>query len=445
MPRSPLFASFVHPRPVIEIPLPYHRDGQYYCDRLDPLPGFVWLDSGTLGGEHARYDIFSALPSHTVSGTASAEQINQRLLTAPAQRSDLPFCGGWIGYFGYQARHRQFGLVSRSDYTCPDQWFGWYDCALIQDHLQKKARLVVTETCPANTRQQLEAAIAGPGKQHPFSCSHFQHDQSKFRYLQDLQSIQNYIAAGDCYQTNYTQRFSADFSGSTAAAYCSLRRAVPSPFAAYLKLPGGQTMLSISPERFIRIDGRQAMTQPIKGTVRRSANPEEDGQLRAELSASEKNRAENLMIVDLLRNDFNQTCLPHSVRVPKLFELQSFANVHHLVSTVTGELPADADHYAFLLSCFPGGSITGAPKKRAMEVIDELEVHGRGVYCGAIGYMSAHGRSDFNIAIRTFYVEAQRIYCWAGGGIVADSDAEAEYQESLLKVGALLQALAPSH
>ena len=161
MPRSPLFASFVHPRPVIEIPLPYHRDGQYYCDRLDPLPGFVWLDSGTLGGEHARYDIFSALPSHTVSGTASAEQINQRLLTAPAQRSDLPFCGGWIGYFGYQARHRQFGLVSRSDYTCPDQWFGWYDCALIQDHLQKKARLVVTETCPANTRQQLEAAIAG--------------------------------------------------------------------------------------------------------------------------------------------------------------------------------------------------------------------------------------------------------------------------------------------
>lgn len=424
--------------------LPYFDDCAHYFDRLSHLPGCVWLHSGNSGDGSARYDILTALPTHD-SGNCPApvllETIQRHLGSAGNIDVDLPFTGGWIGFIGYQARHSWFGLEHRASYACGDTWFGWYDWAIIQDHQNRNCQLFFTGDCPLQIRNMAHAALMTAAATRAFTCGDFVPDQPKSRYLEALRSIKHYIVEGDCYQVNYTQRFSADFEGSPGMAFHALRKAVPSPFSAYIGLPNKTAILSISPERFIEMNGRRAVTQPIKGTAARLNDPVKDQQQREHLLASAKNRAENLMIVDLLRNDFNRHCLPHTVKVPTLFQLQSFANVHHLVSTIEGQLAPGISHFEFLLSCFPGGSITGAPKKRSMEIIEELEPHSRGAYCGAIGYLSTNERTEFNIAIRTFYVEQNRIYCWGGGGIVEASDPEQEFHESCQKVARLCRAL----
>lgn len=426
----------------------YHADGNYYLQRLQHLTGCVWLDSGQPGSPDGRYDIFSALPSHTTAQSnpghlskALDEALLEQASQQPQDSAALPFYGGWIGFFGYGYRHAEFGLTPETAYQCGQTWFGWYDWALIQDHREHQAILFFGDHCAPTIRAQIITALTQTPPSPSFSCGPFQPGQSKEDYLKAVDRVQDYILAGDCYQTNYTQRFSAQFSGSCAAAYQRLRQAIPSPFSAFLSLPSGSHILSISPERFIRVQDNEALTQPIKGTALRGLNTDEDRIQGEQLRQSPKNRAENLMIVDLLRNDFSKNCLPHSVQTPGLFELHSFANVHHLISTVTGKLKPRVNHADFILDCFPGGSITGAPKKRAMQIIAELETHPRGVYCGAIGYFSRRQRSDFSIAIRTLLQENNEIYCWGGGGIVADSEPELEYQESWDKINRLLQAL----
>ncbi|MFZ2405614.1 MAG: aminodeoxychorismate synthase component I, partial [Methylobacter sp.] len=252
--------------------------------------------------------------------------------------------------------------------------------------------------------------------------------------------IKHYLKEGDCYQVNLAQRFVAACEGDPWTAYQTLRKLNAAPFSCYLNLPEVQ-VLSSSPERFLKLTDGVVETKPIKGTRPRKPDYAEDQQQIKNLQASNKDRAENLMIVDLLRNDISKTCKSGSVKVPKLFDVESYATVHHLVSTVTGILAENQHALDLLKSCFPGGSITGAPKIRAMEIIEELEPNRRGVYCGAIGYIGFNGNMDTNIAIRTLVHSQNTIRFWAGGGIVNDSVVEEEYQESFDKAAAMLDLL----
>ena len=429
--------------------LPYQSDASQYFLKLHHLPGCAWLDSASQDAHDGRWDILTALPSQQWINPAPEifQDTLEPLLARHRQSFDhdqeldpaAPFCGGLLGFMGYEFANRSFGLPSKSQNQCT---LGWYDWSLVLDHKRGCAGLYILASCDNVTKQAVLAALAAaPSQSGAFTCQAFRNDEPKSHYLKSLKTIQNYILSGDCYQTNYTQRFSAQCTGSPVSAYLTLRNATPNPFCAYLALPGNNAIMSLSQERFIRIQGRQATTQPIKGTAPRSADPELDQAIKTELRKSTKNRAENLMIVDLLRNDFSKNCLPHSVVTEHLFEAKTYRNVHHLVSTIKGTLKPEVSHSQFLMDCFPGGSITGAPKKRAMEIIDELETHPREVYCGAIGYFSVSGHTDFNISIRTLLWQDNQVYCWAGGGIVADSEPEQEYDECLQKISILLERL----
>ena len=259
-------------------------------------------------------------------------------------------------------------------------------------------------------------------------------------YTQAFNRIKQYLKDGDCYQVNLAQRFGAHCEGDPWMAYQTLRKINAAPFSCYLNLPEVQ-ILSSSPERFLKLTKGVVETKPIKGTRPRKQDDAEDRQQIKSLENSHKDRAENLMIVDLLRNDISKTCEKGSVKVPVIFDVESYATVHHLVSTVTGLLADDQHALDLLKSCFPGGSITGAPKIRAMEIIEELEPNRRGVYCGAIGYIGFDGNMDTNIAIRTLVHSKNTIRFWAGGGIVNDSVMEEEYQESFDKAAAMLDLL----
>ena len=260
-------------------------------------------------------------------------------------------------------------------------------------------------------------------------------------YLDAVARVREYILAGDIFQANLSQRFEAPLGEPPWAFYRRLRARNPAPFAAYLDFPEA-TVLSASPERFLRVDaGGRVETRPIKGTRPRGLGPEHDAALGRALTESEKDRAENLMIVDLMRNDLSRACAPGTVRVPELFSLERYATVHHLVSTVVGDLAPGADAFDLVRATFPGGSITGAPKVRAMEIIAELEPSARGVYCGSVGYWSVTGETDTSIAIRTAVARRGRLYFNAGGGIVADSDPEQEYRETLDKARGMVAAL----
>jgi para-aminobenzoate synthetase component 1 len=265
---------------------------------------------------------------------------------------------------------------------------------------------------------------------------------TKSSYEEAVRRALDYIRAGDIYQVNLSQRFQAPYAGDPFDLYLALRTLSPSPFAAFLRFPEF-AVLSSSPERFLRYDtaNRGIETRPIKGTRPRGRDAESDRALAEELAASAKDRAENLMIVDLERNDLGRVAEIGSVNVPGMFELETFANVHHLTSTVRARLQAGSDIVDLLRAMFPGGSISGAPKIRAMEIIDELEPAARGVYTGAIGYIGFDGSSDLNIAIRTMVVKGGLASFHVGGGIVADSDPTCEYEETLHKGSAMARAL----
>jgi para-aminobenzoate synthetase component 1 len=259
-------------------------------------------------------------------------------------------------------------------------------------------------------------------------------------YLRCVERAKDYIAAGDIYQVNLSQRFHARTDVTAADLYLVLRETNPAPLAAYLDI-GEAQILSSSPERFLRMSGRHVQTRPIKGTRPRTGDEAKDQVAARELMMSAKDQAELVMITDLERNDLGRVCEFGSVRVPELVRLEEYATVFHLVSTVEGRLRQNISHVEALRACFPGGSITGAPKIRAMEIIDELEPHARGIYTGAIGYFGFNGESDFNIAIRTMIQKGRDLYFHAGSGIVADSDPAGEFDETLAKARGMIEAL----
>ena len=260
------------------------------------------------------------------------------------------------------------------------------------------------------------------------------------QYGEKFRQVQEYLHSGDCYQVNLAQRFHATYSGDEWQAFLQLNQANRAPFSAFLRLEQG-AILSLSPERFILCDNSEIQTRPIKGTLPRLPDPQEDSKQAEKLANSVKDRAENLMIVDLMRNDIGRVAVAGSVKVPELFVVEPFPAVHHLVSTITARLPEQLHASDLLRAAFPGGSITGAPKVRAMEIIDELEPQRRNAWCGSIGYLSFCGNMDTSITIRTLTAINGQIYCSAGGGIVADSQEEAEYQETFDKVNKILRQL----
>ncbi|UYB73062.1 aminodeoxychorismate synthase component I [Aeromonas veronii] len=355
----------------------------------------------------------------------------------------LPFIGGTLGLFGYDLgrRFERLPVQAAADIAVPDMAVGIYDWALLRNVATGDWQLVHwgDEAGLANRLAWLEQQQAKPAPAFALQGS-WQSNMSRAEYGEKFARIQEYLAAGDCYQINLTQRFSAPYQGDEWHAYCLLATANKAPFSAFIRLPES-ALLSLSPERFLLLDGRHIETKPIKGTRPRHPDPVTDRQVARELAQADKDRSENLMIVDLLRNDIGRVSRPGSVSVPHLFAVESFPAVHHLVSTIHGELDARWQGVDLLRACFPGGSITGAPKIRAMEIIEELEPQRRNAYCGSIGYLSQHGRMDTSICIRTLIAEAGRLHCWAGGGIIADSDADSEYQETYDKVARILPPL----
>ncbi|HEY9449125.1 MAG TPA: aminodeoxychorismate synthase component I, partial [Gemmatimonadaceae bacterium] len=460
----------------------------------------VFLDSVRDPERLGRYSFLAADPQTVVRGKGTLVEslslpggdvtrlesnalgsVRSRLapfMTAPVPGLP-PFQGGAAGYIGYDwgAVLERFTPPRYDDLGIPDVMLGIYDWVVAWDHAERRcwvistgmpelgdsrakratARLQMVKArlagdpawwSPVRQDQSARATSATMAPSYPVSDVHhaqeiglrssFTHDD----YLDAVTRVRDYIVAGDIFQANISQRLEAPLREDAWTLYRRLRELNPAPFAAYLDMDGAR-VLSASPERFILLDVDGAVeARPIKGTRPRGMYPEHDAALGRALSESMKDRAENLMIVDLLRNDISRVCASGSVRVPDLFALEHYSTVHHLVSTVTGELEHGRDAVDLLTATFPGGSITGAPKVRAMEIIAELEPSCRGVYCGSIGYLSLTGALDTSIVIRTYLVLGERVYFSVGGGIVADSDPEEEYRETLDKARALIAALA---
>ncbi len=377
------------------------------------------------------------------------QQQLEQLSPEAGDDSDLPFNGGALGYFSYDLGRCIEALpkLAEDDTDLAEMEVGLYLWAVIVDHQNQQSWLVSQPSLTAGETEHIVALLTEPAKTPPAQPAErfrlqapFRSNMTKEQYQHRFQRIIDYIHAGDCYQVNLAQRFSTTYSGSTWQAYRHLRQHAPTPFSAYLTLTKG-ALLSLSPERFLQVNQRQVETRPIKGTTPRSSDPQQDRLAAKALSKSSKDRAENLMIVDLLRNDLGKNCDIGSVKVPALFQIESYTNVHHLVTTITGKLKHSRDTLLLLEGCFPGGSITGAPKIRAMQIIEELEPHRRSAYCGSIGYIGLNGNMDTSICIRTLVATDGHLHCWAGGGIVADSTCDAEFQETLDKVNNLLPPL----
>jgi para-aminobenzoate synthetase component 1 len=442
------------------VDLPYQPDlAKQYFATIEQLPWAMLLKSSTLKHENNRFDILVAEPVATVQTYGELSKIHydgaeetrsddpftliNDLIAEKIGHTDLetewPFLGGALGYFAYDLGRRveRIPETANHDIAAPDMAIGIYDWALMVDHQQKKAVIIGIE--PNNKliwlqSQQAKALL-------PFQLTTpWQSNMSQTGYQQRFHSVKEYLSAGDSYQINLAQRHCAQYSGSEWHAFEVLDEHNQAPFSAFIRLEDS-AIISISPERFLQLHNRVIETKPIKGTRPRFVDPTEDKNSAIDLANAPKDQAENLMIVDLLRNDIGRVAKPGSVKVPKLFDIESFPAVHHLVSTVTGELNSQYQATDLLRACFPGGSITGAPKVRAMEIIEELEPHRRSVYCGSIGYISTHGVMDTSITIRTLIATQGEIYAWAGGGIVADSDCDDEYQETYHKLGKILPIL----
>jgi len=450
------------------------------CEQLSGLPYRMFLDSAQHSSSLGRYSFVAADPAALVrrGGEAAGDALDDiRRLLAPRAAQAIPglppFQTGALGYLAYEWGRtlERISAPRYDDLGLPDVVFGIYDWTIAWDHEASRAWVIARDEAnkrraldlvgdPEKIAQPSDTSAAAPpvavceSPERPPSYpveadwidsrlglrSSFTHAG----YLDAVNRVREYIYAGDIFQANLSQRFEAALVESPWELYRRLRTRNPAPFAAFIELPES-AVLSASPERFMRVDAiGRVETRPIKGTRPRGVSPEHDAALGRALTESAKDRAENLMIVDLIRNDLSRVCEPGTVRVRELFALEHFATVHHLVSTVVGTLSPGLDGLDVLRASFPGGSITGAPKIRAMEIIAELERSVRGVYCGAIGYLSVTGELDTNIAIRTALARDGRVYLNAGGGIVADSDAEQEYQETFHKARGIIDALVTS-
>ncbi|MFT5813580.1 MAG: para-aminobenzoate synthetase component 1 [Psychroserpens sp.] len=457
-------------------------DSQSLFATLVEQPWAMWLDSCESNHVDSRYDIMVWQPSITlttngnVTGVSNEHNSSQYqsnedplLLVKREQQAcfnkiklttvELPFKGGAVGYFAYDLGKR-FEVIKQQnskDIDIPEMAIGIYQQAIIFDQkLQQVWLLCLDEkrveftdffnrSLSQHNKQKIELATEqGTEKNSPKNnfklTTPWQSNMRSDQYRDKFKQVHDYLLSGDCYQINLAQRFTAQYSGSEYQAYCALRQENKTPFSAFLRFQH-RAILSISPERFLQLVDNKVQSKPIKGTRPRSDDASIDQANAKELQQASKDKAENLMIVDLLRNDISRVCIPGTVTAPALFAIESFPAVHHLVSTVEGIIDPKYDGTDLLRAAFPGGSITGAPKIRAMDIIEELEPHQRSVYCGSIGYLSACGNMDTSITIRTLVCHNQQIHCWAGGGLVADSNVDSEYQETYDKVNKILPVL----
>lgn len=434
------------------LPLVSHQHRERFLNALSLLEGFICfgnplmetLDTDSDHGSHW----FSALPAKRIGfESENLEHTVRQLIDESAALLPGERIGGMFHYEAGYILESAFHQTSRCGGPAPIQAaiYHWH----IRQESDTSLAMICSERCSENVLtdiQRILAETSKPGWQgsgQRFSLTKFSQEELQQRFENKVERILDYILAGDCYQVNLSQRFQANFKGNPWEAYTHLTDRFPTSHAAYLAL-GEEKVLSISPESFLEIRNRQVITRPIKGTRPRGNTPDRDQQLASELQNSPKDRAENIMIVDLLRNDLGRFCIPGSISATKLLELESYRNVHHLVSTVSGKLRTDIHPIQALALAFPGGSITGAPKIRAMEIIHELEAVPRGPYCGSVFSIDHHGSLYSNIAIRTLYARGDALYCHGGGGIVADSDPAGEFQETLDKVGPLMGELSRS-
>jgi para-aminobenzoate synthetase len=380
----------------------------------------------------------------------------ERIAVEPPEAVGRGLVGGYVGYLGYECK-ADCGSPNLHSSDLPDAAMMLANRVVAVDHAHRRTHLFALcrgEDPEAEMWLEAAAALAAeaiaepppevplPPPEDPGSHLAFRSGRGRDRYIADICKSQAELAAGESYEICLTDQFSTDASPDPFALYRQLRRSNPSPFAAFLRF-SERAIVSSSPERFLSVDrGRQVMARPIKGTVSRCADPAEDARARRELAEDEKTRAEHLMIVDLLRNDLGRVCDVDSVRVPDLMVVEPYATVHQVVSTIVGRLEDRRNPVECVRACFPGGSMTGAPKERTMEIIDDLEAEARGVYSGSIGYFGADGSTDLNIVIRTIVMRPGRTTIGAGGAIVMQSDPVEEFEEILLKARAPMAAIA---
>ncbi len=436
--------------------------------RFSHLSHPVLLESSYFHPEIGRYSILSAEPylifkaeadkvtvktskeKKLLSGNPLKILKNIWLASTPKgnENSELPFIGGAIGYFSYDLKDyiEELPSLAVNDLKAPLLYLGFYGWSIITDHFNEKTFLVVTEKSSLSLEEIIKTLKNRsphlPSKKIEVKAGkYFKSNFTKKKYLEAVKKAIDYIYAGDIFQVNLSQRFQTDLISNPFQIFSRLQEINPAPFAAYLNF-SELSLISSSPERFLLLKPNGLVeTRPIKGTRPRSKNRIRDQKLADELVTSSKEKAENLMIVDLERNDLGKVAKTGSVKVEKLFKVENYATVHHLVSIIKATLREELDQFDLLQATFPGGSITGAPKVRAMEIIEELEPTKRGPYTGALGYLSFNGQMDLNIVIRTLVVKENQAFFQVGGGIVADSQPELEYEETLHKGKALFKAL----
>lgn len=448
-------------------------------DRWTPLKAFLavsrrahpyFLDAGSDPEKLGRHSFVGSDPFAVVTCRGNATTVTYPRLGAAEETSEHPFsvlrallarhrmdapgpfplaAGGAVGYLAYDLfpRIEKIERKATDDLHMPEMYFGLYDTVFCYDHKTGEAVLALADVPETGVRPpETERLFDGqPGDEPPLPAPLGQSasltpNQSPEEFRQAVSRAKEHIAAGDVYQVNLSQRFETPYPGDPVEFYLRMRAISPAPFGACL-FPDGFAVLSNSPERYLLIDNGYIETRPIKGTMPRGRTAEEDAALAKALSDSEKDGAEHVMIVDLERNDLGRVCEYDSVRVDEFRVIESYANVHHMVSTVSGRVHPSRDVVDCIRNSFPGGSITGAPKVWAMRIIDTLEPTARGVYCGSIGYLDFSGRVDLNIAIRTAVHHEGKLYFQVGGGIVADSDPETEYQETITKAQSFMKAL----
>ncbi|SET33708.1 aminodeoxychorismate synthase, subunit I [Natronincola peptidivorans] len=429
---------------ILDSGMDHEKLGRYSFIGFDPAVVFKSKNNKIQVVENGKRTSYSGNPLDILRKIYSRYSLDYK--------SDIPFVGGFVGYLGYDLCHHieKLPRTAVDDIEIPDSFLGLYDGIVVIDHkedttyvvalgIREEAKSLVDRIA----RHIDEEEKKGVSINIDFASDKSVEMKSNFTkeaYIKSVNKIKNYIKAGDIYQANLTQRFQCTMKDSPYELYGKLRRINPAPFASFINFGEGH-IVSSSPERFIRIKDGIMETRPIKGTRPRGKTIEEDNSNKNQLLNSEKDKAELLMIVDLERNDLGRVAETGTVKVTELFHLEKYPTVYHLVATIEGELRKDCDVIDAIKATFPGGSITGAPKIRAMEIIDELEPTQRNVYTGSIGYIGLNGDMDLNIVIRTILCKNNQAYFQVGGGIVWDSDAEEEYEETLHKARALIQAL----
>ena len=416
--------------------------------------GLIWLDSSSRSLRFDRYSYLCIDPVESIPAVAKIAELRRALNSYSAGQVDHgpPFQGGLVGFFDYE-----FAEVGPRNAMQPygqcgaHCHFRLYDTIVAVDHYANQTWIISSgfakessEPCKRTAQARINAVrqdVRNAQKSStPATNLTWRSEISKTNYLKTVQEIKEFIRAGDIYQTNFAQAFTADLPQHTDPfhIYLSIRRSNPAPFSAYGAF-GKRSIASTSPERLIAVNAQGlAEARPIKGTIARSDNPREDQQLRDRLLNSEKDRAENIMIVDLLRNDMSRVCKPHSVKVQDLCVLESYAGLHQLTSSVQGQLEDGNDAFDLLSAVFPEGSVTGVPKRRSMEIIHQLEQRPRRAFCGSFGYFGFDGAADFNIMIRTIQFQGDRARLDVGSGITSLSKPDEEYSETLLKAQKIL-------